>query len=102
MCSIVEQLKKYWVGGYFVWWVTQQDCEKITSLQLRSLPEYILLELDSRKGRSGRGRLWVSPNMGLPTKTNNVPNNIGDIGGIVIRGVDRKYLPVDVGKLTKM
>lgn len=109
MCNIevyflskVEQLKKYCSGGYFVWWLTQQDCERITSLQQQTLPEYISSELSSRRGRSGRCRLWVASGMGLPVETNNIPKDMGDIGGIVIRGADKKYLPVNIGRVTKL
>ena len=40
-----------------VWWLTQ---EERTDLPVILLPNWLRRQLDSSKGRPGRGRLWVS------------------------------------------
>lgn len=38
----------------------QADAEAFDPVQAVSMPEYIMEQFDSRYGRAGRGRLWVS------------------------------------------
>ncbi|MET0374012.1 MAG: hypothetical protein ABW128_07110 [Rhizorhabdus sp.] len=47
-----------------VWWTTQQEHKTVSAMMsddpelARDWPEWLLVELSSRQGRNGRGRLW--------------------------------------------
>ena len=41
-----------------VWWLTLKEHEDLPTVLL---PKWIQRQLDSSKGRPGRGRLWVAP-----------------------------------------
>jgi hypothetical protein len=66
---------------YAIWWLSQEDQETLGDIPRHDdpdqaqelaayrgpdLPNYIRLEYRSREGRAGRGRLWVSDQLGLP------------------------------------
>lgn len=46
------------MAKYLIWWTNQSDCERITPLD--TWPTWLYDEYQSRLGRPGRGRLWVS------------------------------------------
>ncbi len=97
--------------GFLIWWTTQADCEAIGGAEALgktpALPEYLILELRSRIGRNGRGRLWVSGLLnGAPAGTTTWPTTAlayvleGQYGGIVIRAEDRFALADMPGVIT--
>jgi hypothetical protein len=45
--------------NFLIWWTNQEECQSVTPVLLKSLPDYVQSEYDKRYGRSGRGRLWV-------------------------------------------
>lgn len=52
---------------YLIWWLSEEDCKQMPPLYEDEdkekgplISEYIIHEFDSRLGRAGRGRLWVS------------------------------------------
>ncbi len=45
---------------YLIWWTSQDDCERIVPLE--TWPTWLASEYKSRRGRDGRGRLWVHSN----------------------------------------
>jgi hypothetical protein len=59
---------------YVIWWTTQTDCEIIIALtesevddpRLAELPDWLRMQLFSRFGRAGRGRLWNAFPEALP------------------------------------
>lgn len=94
---------------YVVWWLSQIDTEMahiLIELKQLSLPEYMLIEVDSRSGRSGRGRLWI----GLPNcevdltaafdRGGPLAVHLNNYGGIVIRLEDAPLLRGAPGILT--
>lgn len=42
-----------------IWWLSQADTMAIGDLLDETIPEYIRAEYASRRGRAGRGRLWI-------------------------------------------
>lgn len=77
---------------YLIWWTNQNDCERIVPLE--TWPKYIYDEFQSRDGRTGRGRLWVSDKLrGVPdgvsiewdTGANWLCKAAEDAAGIVIK-----------------
>lgn len=52
-----------------IWWLNQVQCEAIVDEDLEVLPQYLQDEFDSRYGRPGRGRLWVSKELEEAGKT---------------------------------
>ena len=51
---------------YLIWWLDQFEAERLYDLLDQiDLPEYIKVEVRSRYGRSGRGRLWVPRHIDL-------------------------------------
>lgn len=51
---------------FLIWWTDQADADAIPDDMLINFPDYIRQEFASRKGRNGRGRLWVSPQLPWP------------------------------------
>lgn len=97
---------------FLLWWTTQAEAEVIGNEYgdglVSGIPEYIRREWASRRGRPGRGRLWVSPELkDAPTELD-VPGRTGitqfiDAGsaaGIVIRTEDAVHLRELPGLLT--
>lgn len=92
--------------GHLIWWLSQQDMEAIGT---SALPDgsYIQSEFLSLMGRSGRGRLWVSPTLqDVPSSTEVRDNAItrwieaSKAGGIVIRYRDKPLLNGFPGLIT--
>jgi hypothetical protein len=46
-----------------IWWTSGRDCDRIGRMALLVLPDYLMDQLSSREGRSGRGRLWVDDDL---------------------------------------
>jgi len=87
---------------YLVWWVNQVDCEAIgekLNQALPTAPVYLQTQYISRYGRGGRGRLWISPLLNLPSDVaiDPWPSTplgevlAGDYGGIVIKAEDAPW-----------
>ena len=112
---------------YLIWWVSEQDCEKIDQAGLvqeeenwsgtverrwvEGLPEYINVEFWSRNGRPGRSRLWVHPSLDLPSgfrvgwdvdSTGARKTIFYDYGGIVIRTEDKPVVIALPGFVTDL
>lgn len=75
---------------FLIWWTNQNDCDRITPLD--SWPTWLYDEFQRRRGRPGRGRLWIASRF-----ENDAPNAVPawnpenwlcfaaeDAGGIVI------------------
>lgn len=85
------------MSEYVIWWLSQEACETAIALGAPDAgwPDYILAEFESRTGRPGRGRLWISAELsgafpdGIPWH-NDEPKYraAGQCGGIVIRAYD--------------
>jgi hypothetical protein len=76
-----------------VWWLFNDQADD-ASLAVGA-PEYLRVQLRDRRGRNGRGRLWVAPEFGklkAPRLADN-PTLKPDFlpGGIVIRADDARY-----------
>lgn len=76
-----------------VWWLFNEQAND-ASLGVGA-PDYIRDQLRDRRGRNGRGRLWVAPQFGklkLPRLSDN-PSLKPDFlpGGIVIKADDARY-----------
>ena len=98
--------------AFLVWWTTQAEVVVIGNEYgdglVEGIPEYLRREWASRRGRPGRGRLWVSPELkDAPTELD-VPGRTGitqfiDAGsaaGIIIRTEDAVHLRELPGLLT--
>ena len=97
----------------YIWWLNQSQCEEAYDIVANSilansgdrirtseiLPEYLQVELCSREGRSGRGRLWIHkslPNVGVdPWPDTELAHQFAgergpefDAGGIVFKEED--------------
>ena len=46
-------------GGVAIWWLSEADYEVIGDPPITGWPAYLLRQYESRRGRPGRGRLWV-------------------------------------------
>jgi hypothetical protein len=65
-----------------VWWTTQRECMSQGAASPH-WPEYLQQQWDDRWGRSGRGRLWISPEFGdVSVADDAIPEN--DAAGIVV------------------
>jgi hypothetical protein len=86
--------------AYVIWWLDQSAHELASALGApsRSWPGYIQSEFTSRRGRAGRGRLWIAPEIkfgGIADWQDGNPafDAVGrDCGGIVIRRSDAKHV----------
>lgn len=90
---------------YAIWWLDQASHEVARgSGFVESLPAYIQAEVESRRGRAGRGRLWVPSVIGRTggmTDTSAMDLwGSGDWGGIVIFHRDRAKLAFAPGFVT--
>ncbi|NBX49632.1 hypothetical protein EBT25_06745 [bacterium] len=96
-----------------IWWTTQSDTEKIGEDGFddrTDVPEYLKTEFNSRYGRNGRGRLWISPTLeGAPseipwdeTKTACRMITKGSMGGIMMNRADIALLPQGIGFITDL
>jgi hypothetical protein len=92
---------------YLIWWTSQEDCERI--IPLDTWPVYIYDELQSRDGRVGCGRLWLSDKLKDAPEcvliewdsVNNWLCKAADsAGGIVIRSSDVKHVQFLPGFVT--
>lgn len=94
-------------ADHLIWWTNQNDCERITPLD--TWPRWLYDEFQSRYGRAGRGRLWVS------SRLSDVPDGVTvewdeannwfcraahDAGGIVIRAEDLEHVQFLPGFIT--
>lgn len=82
--------------SYIVWWLAQCDYERIPASIEEALPEHISDQVRSRKGRAGRGRLWIAD--GVPLEeiswddTKPLASEAIKSGGIVLKLEDAKYI----------
>lgn len=98
--------------AFLVWWTTQAEAEVISNEYgdglVEGTPEYLQREWASRRGRPGRGRLWVSPELKdapeeLPVLGRTGITQYLDAGsaaGIVIRAEDAVHLRELPGLIT--
>lgn len=88
-----------------IWWTSQWDCEAITSMA--RWPAYLKEEYRGRRGRNGRGRLWVNQRFGKiavdPWPDTPFANRLGaDYAGIVIDPADARVLVTLPGIVTDL
>lgn len=78
--------------GFKIWWLSNEDAD---SAKLKSgAPKYLKDQLCSRRGRNGRGRLWIDPRFGDLYLPRTAKNRIGDQwspGGIVLLAEDERF-----------
>lgn len=94
------------MADYLIWWTNQADCERIVPLD--TWPVYLYDEYQSRQGRNGRGRLWVSSKLkdapqgtDLWDTTNNwLCRAAQDAAGIVIKAEHLKQVQFLPGFVT--
>lgn len=81
------------VAKLSIWWLHNHEAD-LASLKAGA-PPYMREQLNSRRGRNGRGRLWVADEFGflkVPRLADNPPlKPDGFPGGIVIRTEDARY-----------
>lgn len=92
-------------SGLLVWWLTQADCEAIGDELPGEVPEYIREEYKSRRGRVGRGRIWVSRRFADvsidPWPDTPLAKHVGEkAGGIVVCEWDSRFLSQFPGIVT--
>ncbi len=76
----------------FIWWLSQDDYDKIPKERPRFIPANIWSQVKSREGRAGRCRLWIPdvieykgmPELGSDAWIKFQTNVKHDVGGIVI------------------
>lgn len=92
-----------------IWWTNQEECESVTGRMLRGLPEYIQAQYQSRFGRPGRGRLWISSDFdGENISVDPWPDTplakklAEDSGGIVFNASDLDQMSSVPGDLTNL
>lgn len=91
-----------------IWWLEQADYEAIGDELPASFPAYLKTEYESRRGRGGRGRLWVAREFGEvgvdPWPDNAMARRLGgdDFGGIVIHDEHAAFLQRLPGVITDM
>lgn len=84
--------------NYYIWWLNQPNTIAAIK-ELNVLPKYLKEQLESRRGRPGRGRLWVDssfPEMGVdPWPDTELGHELAgrrgpekDAGGIVFKEED--------------
>lgn len=88
--------------GLLVWWTPNDIIQNKTGW-----PEYIKAQYDSRRGRNGRGRLWVDRQFGEvaiePWPETPFAEYIGEyMGGIVIRAEDADIVKSASGVVTDL
>ena len=77
-----------------IWWLSEANYGGLTTEVRAALPRYIAEEVQSREGRSGRGRLWVPQGIELgpipwpPDNPNAQKIDEDCSGGIVFRRSD--------------
>src|SRR5580700_11593268 len=96
------------MSKYLIWWTSQSDHERVAELTI-DWPDYLRREFDSRQGRAGRGRLWVSDRFDddrdMPSEATWDDNNplckiADDAGGIVITLADLHHVWMLPGFIT--
>jgi hypothetical protein len=91
-----------------IWWTNQEDCEAIGEELPEQVPEYIREQYQSRSGRNGRGRLWVSAHLGnvsiqWPEYENALEERLAsDYAGIVINDEDVIWIVYFPGIVTNL
>jgi hypothetical protein len=79
-----------------IWWLSQDECEKIGSFPPGSVPLYIRNNYRSRLGRPGRGRLWADSQfgaVGIPwDESKPVTRLAAERGGVVILASDAAHV----------
>lgn len=91
-----------------IWWLAQHDYECIDAAYPEGLPNvpiYIREQFDSRRGRPGRGRLWIAgelPQDGIEIWPAEAPfaRAANECGGIVIWRKDAKLIASLPGFIT--
>lgn len=91
---------------YYIWWLSQDECEEIGDFLDSNVPDYIRSEYLSRFGRPGRGRLWANPKIGLEEIQWNINKPASRLaekrGGIVIRRADVRSIFYKPGFVTDL
>jgi len=77
------------VNDFFIWWLSQQDCEILSDhIDNLNFPDYIKENFLSRFGRAGRGRLWTDENISI-TWGEKVTHKLAEnCGGLVCKTSD--------------
>ena len=91
-----------------IWWLSQKTLEIVIKYK-DALPEYLISEIESMRGRAGRGRLWIHSQF-PETMVNDTyfESPIGQwitlesMGGIVIRDEDAELVRKFPGLLTDL
>lgn len=75
-----------------IWWLSQDECEAIGAELPESFPAHIREAYASRRGRSGRGRLWCAPSIVDDVSVSGWESPLGRwaerCGGIVVYPAD--------------
>lgn len=91
---------------YWVWWLSQDECEAIGDYPPGSVPEYIRVQYHRRMRRDGRGRLWADRHLGpvgmLWDTTKPASRLAATRGGIVINADDAEHVFALPGFLTTL
>lgn len=97
---------------YLVWWLDQENCEKVADLideEKDELPPYLKDQFDSRYGRPGRCRLWVDTSLKGhfsidPWPTHELAKQLeaASVGGIVFDKKDLACVQKLPGIITNM
>jgi hypothetical protein len=85
--------------SYLIWWTSDYVASHI---RLSGVPQYIQDEMHNRRGRAGRGRLWVPDDIPIEEMTSpyRAPK---ECAGIVIHARDAVYVQkFDAGFLTSL
>lgn len=105
---------------YLIWWTTGADISSVHAHHTDAmeqnqlpfgghLPEWLMVEVRSRAGRSGRGRLWIAPHMPdlniskVFDPANDFHNYISQhCGGILINESDKWLIDRQAGFTTDL
>lgn len=101
---------------FLIWWTTQAEAEVIGNEYgdglVEGIPEYIRSEWASRRGRPGRGRLWIARELTAEGMPNGIETpgrtgitrylDAGSAAGIAIRAKDVGFLRELPGLVTTL